>query len=133
LGELVHSVVVEQLSEHELICGSEPAWELGEGEAVAEQQPPRASSCEAVTSLRGRRLRVVKALLPEKRPAPYLPRQCRNGFATLPPKLLQDQPVVFLLWGRYLASWLLAIDEHSELEDLRGSSRRSVIPYVHEN
>jgi hypothetical protein len=40
LGEFVHSVMVEQLPEHELICGSEPAWER-EGEAIAEQQPPR--------------------------------------------------------------------------------------------
>jgi hypothetical protein len=40
LGDLIHSVAVEQLSEHELACGSEPAWERGEGEAVAEQQPP---------------------------------------------------------------------------------------------
>jgi hypothetical protein len=53
LGELVHSVAVEQLSEHELTCGSEPAWEHGEGEAVAEQQPPRASGYEATTSSRG--------------------------------------------------------------------------------
>jgi hypothetical protein len=50
LGELVHSVAVEQLPEHELACGSEPAWEHGEGEAVAERQPPRASGCEAATS-----------------------------------------------------------------------------------
>jgi hypothetical protein len=34
LGELVHSVAVDQLPEHELTCGSEPAWERGEGEAV---------------------------------------------------------------------------------------------------
>jgi hypothetical protein len=54
LRELVHSVVVEQLLEHELACGSEPAWERGEGEAIAEQQPPRTSDCEAVTSSRGR-------------------------------------------------------------------------------
>jgi hypothetical protein len=40
LGELVHFVAVEQLPEHKLACGSEPAWESGEGEAVAEQQPP---------------------------------------------------------------------------------------------
>jgi hypothetical protein len=53
LGELVHSIVVEQLPEHELACGSEPAWERGEGEVVAEQQPPRASGCEATTSSRG--------------------------------------------------------------------------------
>jgi hypothetical protein len=39
---------------------------------------------------------------------------------------------VVLLWGKPLASWLLAIDEHSGHEDLRGSDRRSVIPYVHE-
>jgi hypothetical protein len=36
LGELIHSVTVEQLLEHELACGSEPAWEHGEGEAVTE-------------------------------------------------------------------------------------------------
>jgi hypothetical protein len=70
LGELVYSVTVEQLPEHELACGSEPAWERGEGEAVAEQQPPRASGCEATTSSWGRRLEVVEALLPEKHQAP---------------------------------------------------------------
>jgi hypothetical protein len=37
LGELVYSVVVGQLPEHELACGSEPTWERGEGEAVAKQ------------------------------------------------------------------------------------------------
>jgi hypothetical protein len=40
LGELVHFTVVEQLPEHEVACGSEPAWERKEDEAVAEQQPP---------------------------------------------------------------------------------------------
>jgi hypothetical protein len=53
LGELVHSVAVEQLLERGLACGSEPAWKRREGEAVAEQQPPRATGCEAVMSLRG--------------------------------------------------------------------------------
>jgi hypothetical protein len=62
--------MVEQLPEHELAYGSEPAWERGEGEAVAEQQSPRASGCEAATSSRGRRLGVVEALLPEKHQAP---------------------------------------------------------------
>jgi hypothetical protein len=62
--------VVEQLPEHELAYGSEPAWERGEGEAVAEQQPPQASGCEAATSSRGRQLGVVEALLPEKQQAP---------------------------------------------------------------
>jgi hypothetical protein len=45
--------MVEQLPEHELACESEHAWEHGEGEAGAEQQPPRASGCEAAMSLRG--------------------------------------------------------------------------------
>jgi hypothetical protein len=36
-----------------------------------------------------------------------------------------------LLWGRPLATWLLAMDEHTGLEDLRGLGHRSVIPYVH--
>jgi hypothetical protein len=62
--------VVEQLPEHELVCGSEPAWERDEGKAVVEQQPPRASGCEVATSSRGRRLGVVEAPLPEKHQAP---------------------------------------------------------------
>jgi hypothetical protein len=70
LGELVHSVAVEQLPEHELACGSEPAWERGEDEAVIEQQPPRVSGCEAAMSSRGRRLGVVEPSLPEKHQAP---------------------------------------------------------------
>jgi hypothetical protein len=62
--------VIEQLPEHKLAYGSEPAWEHGEGEAVAEHQPPRASGCEAATPSRGRRLRVVEASFPEKYQAP---------------------------------------------------------------
>jgi hypothetical protein len=38
--------------------------------------------------------------------------------------------VILLLQGA-LVSWSLAIDEHSGHEDLRGSSYRSVISYVH--
>jgi hypothetical protein len=38
---------------------------------------------------------------------------------------------VVLLWGRPLASWLLAIAEHSGHKSLRGLGRRSVILYVH--
>jgi hypothetical protein len=70
LGGIVHSVAVEQLPEHELVCESEPTWERGEGEAVTEQQSPRASVCEAAMSLRGRRLEVVEVLLPEKHHTP---------------------------------------------------------------
>jgi hypothetical protein len=72
--------VVEQLPEHELAYGSEPAWERGEGEAVAEQQPPRASGCKATTSSRGQRLRVVEALLPEKHQALLPARQMSKWF-----------------------------------------------------
>jgi hypothetical protein len=45
--------------------------------------------------------------------------------------LLQDQSAVVLLLEGTLVSWSLAMDEHSEHEELRGSGRRSVIPYVH--
>jgi hypothetical protein len=124
--------VVEQLPEHELACGSEPAWERREGEAVAEQQPPQASGCEAATSSRGRRLRVVEALLPEKHQAP-LPGapNVEVVFMTLPPVPLQEQSVVVLLLKEALVSWLLAMREYGGHEDLRGSGRQSVIPYVH--
>jgi hypothetical protein len=50
---------------------------------------------------------------------------------TLPPVLLQEQPTVVLLLERTLTSWSLVMDEHGGHEDLRGSGRQSVIPYVH--
>jgi hypothetical protein len=54
IGELVHSVVVEHVPEHEVSRGSEPAGEKRrEGETAAERQPPRASECETATSSRG--------------------------------------------------------------------------------
>jgi hypothetical protein len=43
LGELVHSITVEHMPEHEVIYGSKPIGEnLEEGETVTERQPPRA-------------------------------------------------------------------------------------------
>jgi hypothetical protein len=62
--------MVEQLPEHELVCGSEPTLEHREGETVAEWQPPRASGCEAATSSRGRQHGVVEAPIPEKHQSP---------------------------------------------------------------
>jgi hypothetical protein len=62
--------MVEQLSEHELICGSEAAWEHGEGEVVDERQPSRASGCETTMSSRGRQHGVVEAPLSEKHQPP---------------------------------------------------------------
>jgi hypothetical protein len=54
LGELVHFVAVEHASEHKVIWGSKPTREkCGEGEITADQQPPRASGCEAATPSRG--------------------------------------------------------------------------------
>jgi hypothetical protein len=38
---------------------------------------------------------------------------------------------VVLLWGRDLASWSLGMDECGGHENLCGSDRRSMIPYVH--
>jgi hypothetical protein len=46
LGELVHSVVVEHVLEHEVICRNKPAWEKhGEGGIVAKWLSPQASDC----------------------------------------------------------------------------------------
>jgi hypothetical protein len=69
LREFVHSVVVEQLPEHELISGSEPTWEHGECKAVAERQAHRASGCETTMFSRGRQHGVVEAPLLEKHQA----------------------------------------------------------------
>jgi hypothetical protein len=38
---------------------------------------------------------------------------------------------VVLLRGRHLASWLLALGERDGHNDLRGSGRLSVIPYIY--
>jgi hypothetical protein len=57
--------------------------------------------------------------------------KCQSDFTTLPPVLLQEQPAMVLLLERVLVSWSLAMDEHNRHEDLRGSNRQSVIPYVH--
>jgi hypothetical protein len=51
LGEPVHSIVIEHMSEHEIICESEPTGEKrGEDETATERQPPSASGCEAAMS-----------------------------------------------------------------------------------
>jgi hypothetical protein len=57
--------------------------------------------------------------------------KCRSGFMTLSPKPLQEPSAVVLLWGRSLASWLLALGERGGHDNLPGSVRLSVIPYVH--
>jgi hypothetical protein len=80
----------------------------------------------------GRRLGVVEALLPEKHQAPYLTRQMSKWFydtstGTAP----RERSAVVLLLEGALVSWLLAMREYGGYEDLRGSDRRSVIPYVH--
>jgi hypothetical protein len=53
---------------------------------------------------------------------------CRSDFTTLPPVLLQEQPVMVLLLESTLVSWSSAIDEHGEDKDLRDLGHRSVIP-----
>jgi hypothetical protein len=54
LGELVWSIVVEHAPEHKVICGSKPIGEKHEeSETAVEQQPRRASGCEATTLSRG--------------------------------------------------------------------------------
>jgi hypothetical protein len=44
----------------------------------------------------------------------------------------RSSPLWFFYWKRALASWSFAMDERDGHQDLRGSGRRSVIPYVHE-
>jgi hypothetical protein len=56
---------------------------------------------------------------------------CRSGFMTLPPVPLQEQSAVVLLLEGLRSHKVLVIREYSGHEDLRGSGRRSVIPYVH--
>jgi hypothetical protein len=56
---------------------------------------------------------------------------CRRGFTTFPPVSLQEQPAVVLLLKGHRSLGELAIREYAGHEDLRGSGRRSVIPYVH--
>jgi hypothetical protein len=57
--------------------------------------------------------------------------KCRSGFMTLPLVPLQEQPVVVLLLERLRSHKVLVIREYGGHKDLCGSSRRSVIPYVH--
>jgi hypothetical protein len=54
-----------------------------------------------------------------------------SGIMTFSSVLLQEQFAVVLLLKMVLVSLSLDMDEHGEHEDLRGSGRRSVIPYVH--
>jgi hypothetical protein len=66
----------------------------------------------------------------EKR-SPSWRAKCRSGFTTLPPVPLQEQPAVVLLLEGLRSHKVLVIREYGGHEDLRGSGRRSVIPYVH--
>jgi hypothetical protein len=43
----------------------------------------------------------------------------------------RSSPLWFFLWGRHLASWLLALGERGGHGDLHGSGCLSVIPYIH--
>jgi F-type H+-transporting ATPase subunit beta len=56
---------------------------------------------------------------------------CRSGFTTLLPVSLQEQPAVVLLLEGLRSYKVLVIREYGGHEDLCGSDRRSVIPYVH--
>jgi hypothetical protein len=57
--------------------------------------------------------------------------KCRSGFVTLPPEPHLEQPAMVLLLEGALVSWSLAMDKRGGHENLRGSGRRSVIPYIH--
>jgi hypothetical protein len=61
-----------------------------------------------------------------------LQRQISKWFCDTFTGAAQEQPVVVLFWGRPLASWLLALGERGGHDDLRGSGRLSVIPYIYD-
>jgi hypothetical protein len=56
---------------------------------------------------------------------------CRSGFITLSTVPLKEQPAVILLLEGLRSHKVLVIREYGGHEDLRGSYRRSVIPYVY--
>jgi hypothetical protein len=56
---------------------------------------------------------------------------CRSDFTTLLSVPLKEQPAVVLLLEGLRSYKVLVIREYGGHEDLRGSGRRSVIPYVH--
>jgi hypothetical protein len=64
-----------------------------------------------------------------RRPTPAP--DCRSGFTTLPPVPLLEQYRCGSFVGGAQITEELAIREYSGHEDLRGSGRWSVIPYVH--
>jgi hypothetical protein len=76
--------------------------------------------------------RSSRSLASRETPSPPTWRaKCQSGFMALPLVPLQEQPTVVLLLEGALVSWLLAMREYGGREDLRGSGRRSVIPYIH--
>jgi hypothetical protein len=58
-------------------------------------------------------------------------RDCRSGFTIFSPVSLQEQPAMVLLLEGLRSDKVLVIREYGGHKDLRGSSRRSVIPYVY--
>jgi hypothetical protein len=70
-------------------------------------------------------------LAPQANYFPYLVRQMSKWFYDTSTGAALEQPIVVLLWGRFLASWLLALGERGGHKNLRGSGHLSVIPYVH--
>jgi hypothetical protein len=56
---------------------------------------------------------------------------CRSGFMTLSSVPLKEQSAVILLLEGLRSHKVLVIREYGGHEDLRGSDRRSIIPYVH--
>jgi hypothetical protein len=70
-------------------------------------------------------------LAPQANASPFLVRQLSKWFCDTSIGAAQEQPAVVLLWGRPLASWLLALGERGGHNDSRCSRHLSVIPYVH--
>jgi hypothetical protein len=98
--------------------------------------PMRVHSHKRVHALAAAQPRRNEQALPVERldkfcPSGDMSAKCQSGFMTLPPVPLQGQPVVVLLLEMASVPWSLAMNEHGGHQDLRGSGRQSVIPYIH--
>jgi hypothetical protein len=120
------------VSKYKVICGSELAGEKhGEGETAAEWQPPWASGCETATSSRGWWLGVAKTPLQKKHQAPLPgPQNIEVVLRYFHRHRYKSSLLWFICW-RWLRYLKQGVEEYVRDDDLCGSGRRKVTPYVH--
>jgi hypothetical protein len=80
----------------------------------------------------GMTTRSSRSLASRETPSPVLACEMSKWFYDTFTGAAQEQPAMVLLWGISLVSWLLALGERGGDNDLCGSGRLSIIPYIHE-